>query len=306
MCSNTKTLKTESYPPFSAVVGGRKKAISVNLVLSDRCNYRCKFCFAKFDVNRYVFSQERILEIPRRLSEMGTSKLTIEGGEPFLHPRILKELLKEAKKNGITTMVISNGSLITREFLEEISPHMDWLGLSLDSPNEKTELVLGRGYGNHVEKIIEVAKWCHELGIRLKINAVITRYNVNEDMNEILIRLRPERVKFFQYLHIKGSNDEHSEELKISDEEFEEFVRRHKKLERYGIDVAAERNEDMKGSYLMLMPDGRFFNNNDGRYHFTEHSVFEDPEKAFEEARWDEEKFVKRKGLYDWKGKERK
>ena len=304
MCSKiiTKTEKSAS----TGVIGSEERApLSVNIVLSDRCNYRCKFCFARFSEDERTFSHGRILEIPCILARMGTSKITVEGGEPFLFPELLKKFLMESKRCGLTTMVISNGSLITREFLEEIAPYLDWLGLSVDSPHEETEKKLGRGYGNHVKKALQVAKWCHDLDIRLKINSVITRYNVGDDLVDMILSMRPERVKFFQYLHIKGSNDEHSEELTISEKEFEGFVQRHRILESHSIDVAFEKNEDMQGSYLMLMPDGRFFNNNDGRYHFTEHSIFQDPERALEEARWDVEQFLKRGGLYDWKKEER-
>ena len=305
MCSKnlTKTEKSAS----TGLIGSEERApLSVNIVLSDRCNYRCKFCFARFSENKRTFSHERILEIPCILVRMGASKITVEGGEPFLFPELLKKFLIEAKRCGLTTMVISNGSLITREFLEEIAPYLDWLGLSVDSPHEETEKKLGRGFGNHVKKALQVAQWCHELGIRLKVNSVITRYNVSDDLVGLILEMRPERVKFFQYLHIKGSNDEFSEELTITEEEFEDFVRRHRILESYGIDIAFEKNEDMRGSYLMLMPDGRFFNNNDGTYHFTEHNIFRAPEIALEEARWDVERFLKRGGLYDWKKEERK
>ena len=275
--------------------------LSVNLVLTSKCNYQCKFCFAKFESKHMLFDYRYILDIPCILKDMGTSKFTIEGGEPFILPRLLKELLIEAKNCGLTTMVITNGSLVRKKFLEELSPYLDWLGVSIDSSREETELLLGRGYGNHISKIKKIAKWTHELGILLKTNTVVTRYNVNDDLSSLLIQMMPRRAKFFQYLHIPGVNNEYSNELKIDVDEFWQFVERHRIIEEYGISIAAETNEDMLGSYLMMFPDGRFFNNNNGSYHYTEHTIFENPQLALKEAKWLSEKFIKRKGIYSWR-----
>ena len=280
-----------------------KEPISVNLVLTRECNYRCNFCFAKFG-NSNLFNYDRILEIPCILKNMGTTKLTVEGGEPFLSFRILYSLLKKAKSCGITTMVISNGSLITFKTLSKIASYLDWIGLIIDSPNEQIEYSLGRGYGNHISHVKRVAKWAHELGIYLKLNAVVTKYNVNDNMVDLFLELKPKRVKFFKYLHIIGINDKFSSELEISKEEFYKFVERHQVLEEYGITIAAESNEDMQGSYVMIFPNGQFFNNNGGRYHYSVHTIFDDPECALRESMWDERKFLMRGGLYNWERKE--
>lgn len=298
MCPVTSIAK----PAPDTYSSGEDKPISVNLVLTEQCNYQCKFCFGKYK-NRDFFNYGRILDIPCILKQLGTKKLTIEGGEPFLRLRLLELILEEAKKCGLTTMVISNGSLIKKEQLKRIAPYLDWLGLSIDSPDEETERLLGRGFGNHVAKVKKVAEWTHENGIYLKTNTVVTRYNLNDNLVPLLLELKPKRAKFFQFLHIEGANDEYAEELKITKEEFMEFVERHRVLEKYGISVAAETNDDMIGSYLMLFPDGRFFNNNHGRYQHTEHTIFDNPYLALREAMWIPEKFFRRGGIYEWKRK---
>ena len=295
MCPITSIVKPASNT-YSSVEG---RPVSVNLVLTERCNYHCKFCFGKYK-NREFFNYDRILNIPCILKQLGTEKLTIEGGEPFLMPRLLELILEEAKNCGLTTMVISNGSLIKKEQLKRMAPYIDWLGLSIDSPNEETERFLGRGFGNHVAKVKKVAEWAHENEIYLKTNTVVTRYNLNDNLVPLLIELKPKRAKFFQFLHIEGANDEHAEELKITKEEFKEFVEQHRVLEEYGIPIAAETNEYMLGSYLMLFPDGRFFNNNYRRYQHTKHSIFDNSTLALREAMWIPEKFVQRGGIYEW------
>lgn len=274
--------------------------ISVNLAVTLKCNYNCRFCFGKFKTLNEKIDTSRILDIPQLLSDAGCQKLTFEGGEPLLSPKIL-ELVYNAKESGMTTSLITNGSLLTFEILEKLSNGLDWLGLSVDSACEKTEKLLGRGFGNHVEHVKKVARWTHSLGIGLKINSVITKLNYKEDLTEFIKILRPKRFKAFQILKIRGENDCSYNDLGISTHEFDIFVKKHRKLIKYGIQFRTESEDDMMGSYIMLLPDGRFFSNFNGVHHYGKKNIFENGvSKAFKEVGWDYLKFLKRGGLYNW------
>ncbi len=277
----------------------KARPISVNLPVTNRCNYDCRFCFAVLrDKNTWI-DDSRIMEIPDILRDMGTEKITLEGGEPFLYDK-LEDLLKNFKETSMTTSVISNGSLITETKLERLSEHIDWLTLSIDSTNESVEKELGRGQGNHVENVITIARKVKDLDIKLKFNTVVTKLNLKDDLTDLFLKLDPERVKMFQVLPIKDVNDSDVRDLEISKREFRNFVNKHSKIEDSGINLIGEFNQDMICSYLMLLPDGRFINNKGEEYNVSEHSIFEDPEKALIESQWDEEKFTKRGGNYEW------
>jgi len=277
-----------------------QRPLSVNLVVTLKCNYNCRFCFGHLRDIRKPLLTGRILEIPKLLAEAGCQKLTLEGGEPFLFPR-LDEILYSAKKAGLTTCIVSNGSPITEDILESIFDTVDWLGISIDSASEKIERKLGRGNGNHVLNTVEVAEWAHEMGIRLKINSVITSLNYEEDMTKLISCLAPERWKAFQILQIEGENDTAIQDLLISKEQFEIFIEKNKKISSKGISFIPEYNNDMIGSYVMLLPDGRFFSNHGGKHIFGKQSIFEvGVLEALAEVGWDEEKFQRRGGKYDW------
>ncbi len=94
------------------------KPVSVNIAIWPTCNYRCKFCFGHYRELKSEFVYDRVLEIPSILSEMGTEKITIEGGEPFLC-KCLEDFLKVSKDVGLTTSIVSNGSLITEKKLKK-------------------------------------------------------------------------------------------------------------------------------------------------------------------------------------------
>jgi radical S-adenosyl methionine domain-containing protein 2 len=68
--------------------------------------------------------------MPGMLAAAGASKLTFVGGEPLLHP-MLPQLIQAAKEAGLTTCVVTNGSRLTVDWLQDMRPHLDWLALSV-------------------------------------------------------------------------------------------------------------------------------------------------------------------------------
>ena len=110
------------------------------------CNYACKFCFATFeDIPRGDrLRREEALKIPELLASAGAEKITFVGGEPTLCP-YLGDLVIAAKKAGLVTCIVSNGSGLTEQFLSEYSPYIDWIGLSIDASTDDLHERIGRG-----------------------------------------------------------------------------------------------------------------------------------------------------------------
>ena len=275
--------------------------LAVNWHMLERCNYSCKFCFAKFrKVPEVCNDIEKSRMILRNLKEAGVKKINFTGGEPLLC-RNLGELVKYAKELGMATSIVTNGYYLTervgREFLEKYGKYIDWIGISLDSGREEVEIALGRGYGDHVKRILNAVELIRELHphIGIKINTVVTKLNHQEDMHWIIRRISPDRWKVFQLKVIPGVNEE-SNILGVTKEEFMEFVERHKDL-----NPIAEDNDLMTESYLMLDPYGRFYD---------EETQMENPrptlleasfEKAVHGVKFDFSKFVLRGGVYNWR-----
>ena len=118
-------------------------------------------------------------------------KVNFVGGEPTLCP-FLGELITFSKKLGLITGVVSNGTGITQQFLDQNSKYINWIGLSLDSGKKRTQQILGRGNGKYISKIMDKSKMIKQMGIKLKINSGITRLNVKEDISKVIDNIRPE------------------------------------------------------------------------------------------------------------------
>ncbi|HEY4175777.1 MAG TPA: viperin family antiviral radical SAM protein [Kofleriaceae bacterium] len=272
--------------------------IAVNFHLWKPCNLKCRFCFAVFDDVPGRLSVDEARRLVAVLAEAGCDKLTFVGGEPTLCP-YLGELLGVAKAANLTTCIVSNGARL-QTLVESQTADIDWVGLSVDSASEETQARLGRGAGHHVRKSVDLADLIRARGIRLKLNTVVTALNHSEDMSDFVRRVRPERWKIFQMLRIEGQNDG-ADDLLVTRAQFDAFILRHADLGAEALAPVAEDNEAMTGSYVMIDPLGRFFDNVDGRHLYSPPILEVGVERALAEIRWQREKFVARGGLYPWR-----
>lgn len=281
---------------------------SVNFHLWQPCNMRCKFCFATFlDVKQSVLPKghlpkEQTLQVVEQLAIAGVEKITFVGGEPTLCPW-LPELLQTAKQLGMTTMVVTNGSRLTPEYLDTIQHHTDWIALSIDSVIAETQLTIGRAVNRKViseEGYVSIAQMIKDRNIRLKVNTVVNRVNINEDMSQFIVRLQPERWKLFQVLPIEGQNCGTVTPFLISETEFNHYVERHMYLNKLGLTVQPEDNDAMTGTYVMIDPAGRFFDNVQGKLTYSRPILDAGIENALHDIAFDYDKFVDRGGMYAW------
>ncbi len=271
---------------------------AVNFHLIKPCNAKCKFCFATFREVRGRLVTDDAARVIDRLADAGCEKLTFAGGEPTLHPD-LGRLLRHAKARGLVTCVVTNGFRLDR-VLDTHADALDWVGLSVDSSDEEVQRALGRGAGDHVAAAVRLADRCRDLGVRLKLNTVVTSATWTEDMTGFVRRMHPERWKVFQVLPIAGQNDGSVEDLLITPAQFAAFVERHRGLAAEDLAPVVEDNDAMRGSYAMVDPLGRFYGNATGR-HVTSAPILEvGVPAALDQVGFEPAKFEARGGVYAW------
>ncbi len=275
--------------------------VAVNFHINKACNAHCSFCFATFRDVRGQSQTHVALGVIDALADAGCQKLNFAGGEPTLR-KDLGKLIRHAKSRGLVTSIVTNGFRLD-ELLDEHSEALDWVGLSVDSSQEKVQQGLGRGDGTHVANSIRLADRCREHGVRVKLNSVVTALSWDEDMSVLVRRILPERWKAFQVLPMAGQNDGCVEELLISPEQFDAFVERHSGLAVEGLSPVVEDNDAMRGSYVMVDPIGRFFGNATGRHVYSEPILEVGVETALAQVGFVHAKFEARGGLYSWGAK---
>src|SRR5256714_1433858 len=99
-----------------------------------RCNLACKYCNEFDDVSKPV-PLETMFRRVNKLSELGTSVITISGGEPLLHPE-LDEIVGRIRHNGMVAGMITNGYLLVPERIQRLNDAgLEWLQISIDNVN---------------------------------------------------------------------------------------------------------------------------------------------------------------------------
>ncbi|QCE43320.1 viperin family antiviral radical SAM protein [Psychroserpens sp. NJDZ02] len=281
------------------------KIPSVNFHLWQPCNMRCKFCFATFlDVKQeYVpkghLPEDEALEVVRKIAAAGFEKITFAGGEPLLC-KWLPKLIKTAKELGMTTMIVTNGSQLTDSFLKENKAYLDWIAVSIDSLDEENNIKMGRAITGQkpLSKTFyyELINKIHQYGYGLKINTVVNKVNYKDNLASFIAKAKPKRWKVLQVLPIKGQNDNKIDAFKITDEEYAHFLDTHKDVET----IVPESNDEIKGSYVMVDPAGRFFDNAAGTHNYSKPILEVGIQEALKTMNYDFDKFLNRGGVYDW------
>lgn len=277
--------------------------VTVNLHLTPACNYACGFCYAIFaglraarDPKEWIEVIQLLAQAPPLFGRYKIDKLTFAGGEPTLVP-YLPQLLRAAKEAGLVTCLVTNGTRLTDGFLARCAPYLDWVALSIESGNEATNAKLGRGTGNHVATIrAAVTRLRRYPHIRLKINTVVTSLNWDDDLHDLLQELRPDRWKLLQATRIEDQNVETIALYEVAAEQFAAFCGRHADL-----NPVCETEDAIKGSYLMIDPERRFFGNSKGVYSPSAPILDVGVVEAVRQTGWSPTSFIARGGSYEWR-----
>lgn len=259
------------------------------------CNMKCKFCYATFDdMHVQAMSVYDAKTVIRKLFLAGVQKITFAGGEPMLYKH-LDSCIEYANSLGMTTSIITNGSLLTEKWLIKMKRKLHWIGISVDSLNSLTNLYIGRQSKSSVD-YHTLCAMIKKYGYKLKINTVVNKYNKRENMNSFISQVKPNRWKVFQALKVEGQNDQQFDEIKVSTVQFNSFLNRHKNQSS----LVPENNDAMTGSYLLIDPQGRLFENSAGKHTYSDTLIDNTFTHCVEQINLNRDMFIQRGGIYEW------
>jgi MoaA/NifB/PqqE/SkfB family radical SAM enzyme len=97
-----------------------------------RCNLACEYCNEYDDFSKPV-PLEVMYQRVDKLAALGTSVITISGGEPLLHPD-LDQIIHRIRQRGMIAGLITNGYLLVAERIERLNrAGLEWLQISIDN-----------------------------------------------------------------------------------------------------------------------------------------------------------------------------
>lgn len=283
----------------------------INWHITEACNFSCRYCYAKWDKPeisrelihdesrssqllkelRAYFSAGNLTNPLRQTMQWRSIRLNLAGGEPLLYDRQVLRTINLAQELGFDVSIITNASRLNTGLVEELAPQLSVLGISLDS----TDLVRNREIGRcdkqgqvlSVDSLAESIKIGRQLNpdLRLKLNTVVNALNFDEDMSKLIRNLEPEKWKVLRMLPTV------TDELNISDAQFGAFIERHGALS-----PCIEDNVDMTKSYIMIDPQGRFFQNDTDQrgYRYSHPIVDVGAKEAFSQVSLSADRYLAR------------
>src|ERR1700676_975849 len=106
--------------------------ILAQIVPIRRCNLDCSYC-NEYDKTSSPVPLETMLRRIDRLADLGTTIITLSGGEPTLHPD-LDAIVQRIRERGAIATAITNGLLLTPDRIRALNrAGLDYLQISIDN-----------------------------------------------------------------------------------------------------------------------------------------------------------------------------
>src|SRR5215467_6596668 len=106
--------------------------IQVHIIPMRRCNLACAYCNEYDDFSDPVPIEEMYRRIDK-LAALGTTLITISGGETLLHPQ-LDDIIRRIRSHGNISGLITNGYLLTPQRIQQLNDAgLDHLQISIDN-----------------------------------------------------------------------------------------------------------------------------------------------------------------------------
>jgi MoaA/NifB/PqqE/SkfB family radical SAM enzyme len=115
-----RAMQSDAHPILAQVVPIR------------RCNLDCAYC-NEYDKTSDPVPLATMLGRIDRLADLGTTIITLSGGEPTLHPD-LDAIIARIRERGAIATLITNGLLLTPERIQRLNrAGIDYLQISIDN-----------------------------------------------------------------------------------------------------------------------------------------------------------------------------
>lgn len=206
------------------------KPLFIVLVTNNSCDFKCVYCYGNYGHRKGIpdFTTKELLKIIDELKEMGTTILTLHGGESLLR-KDFGEILNYAKLKGFYVSLNSNGTLVPKRINE--LKCLDNLCISIDGNEESNDKNRGKGSFNKAMSALEIAK---QNKIPIVVSATLTKDNVN-DM-EFLAEMGKAMNFRIQYSILYNFSNINSE-LAMTDKEIRKTVKKIYDLKKRGYPI---------------------------------------------------------------------
>ena len=184
---------------------------SLRLSVTDRCNFRCRYCMPEEDYvwlpRSSILSFEEMERVVRAFAACGVSALRLTGGEPLLR-RGLPDLVRRlAGVSGVTDLALTtNGSLLEEQAAELRAAGLQRVTVSLDTLRPERAEAFART-GLHGRVLAGIRAAARAGLVPLKLNVVVVRGFNDDELPDLIDfgRAVGAEVRFIEYMDVGGA-----------------------------------------------------------------------------------------------------
>ena len=185
----------------------------VNLHILEPCNLNCRHCFSHFGSSKTLSLDSWKKIVDNCCSSEMVNGFNIAGGEPLLYPD-LEELIRYVSEKEMKCSIITNGTLVTPEWIRRNAKYLETIGFSVDSFNPDALRIMGRI--NTSGEYLSLMDFCtlyssikeNNPKCKTKINTVVSSLNKEENLGKVMKELSifPEKWKILKMRKFENEN----------------------------------------------------------------------------------------------------
>lgn len=188
----------------------------LRLSLTDRCNFRCRYCMPvevfgpgyQFLPREEILTFGEMVRIVRAGVAMGVGKVRLTGGEPLLRRGVEDLVALISAVDGVEDLAMTTNGILLGHHAEGLQmAGLNRVTVSLDAIDPEIFAKMN-GVGAKVERVLKGINAAQNFGLPVKVNMVVQK-GVNDQ--EILPMLRWAReakvtLRFIEYMDVGESN----------------------------------------------------------------------------------------------------
>jgi MoaA/NifB/PqqE/SkfB family radical SAM enzyme len=170
-----------------------------------KCNQRCVFCSANVATNKEEIDiRDLITEIKNNFKK--GDLLGVSGGEPFLTPALLVQVINEASNRGLFIELLTNATLITtnKKIVNLISDKIEIFNIDFPAHNEIIDFKITKTKGAFKLRN-EGVKYLLEKGLPVRLTHIVNKLNYKYlvEFSNFVVKNYP-KIKYVQFSFVKG------------------------------------------------------------------------------------------------------
>ncbi len=153
--------------------------------LTSACNFRCIHCLyneTPYDSSNDLTDEESLALADALINDFRIAQIVLTGGEVFLRPKLLIQLVEKFKSNNIGITIATNAALIQKEHIDflgdALNTYTDRLQISLDGATPATFKKIRKT--DTFFKIINNIEALTDKDIRITVVSTVNKINYNE------------------------------------------------------------------------------------------------------------------------------